>query len=237
MAESEQSYADRTQKSQNLHDACNGLSPAYAAPAGGVTLAAFQGKIDACDELIADVDNATANWRDAVNRRSDVANEIRGTVTNLLAYIKTVPGWKAQYPQAKIFSDAIRGVKTPRKTVTDPQPDEPPARTHQRGGQSYAEIEKSFRGLVNLSLGLGGFAPANAAISAAAISALLSSVTALNEEVSMKESALRETQQLRQAAFYDEDGLAGMFRDVKLNVKGQYGVGSTQWGQVKGMKW
>lgn len=237
MPDSEQSYADRTQKAQNLHDACIGFSPAYSAPSGGVTLAALQSQIDDCDDSIATVDGATADWRDAINRRMDTTDSIRSVVTDLLAYIRTVPAWKASAPQAKIFSDAIRGVKTPRKPVETPEPDTPTPRRNQRGGQSYAEIEKNFRGLVNLAIGLAGFAPSNTAISAGAISALLSSITALNEEVSVKEGALREAQQLRQASFYDTGGLADKFRDVKLTVKGQYGVNSTQWGQVKGMKW
>jgi hypothetical protein len=237
MPESEQSFADRAQKSQVLHDACAGFSPAYAPAPGTITLANVQAKIDAIAELNNDVSGADANWSDAAIRRVETVGLIREAATHLMAYIKSVPAWKARYPKAKQFADDIRGFKAPRKPVPEPAPGEPAVKRVQRGGQSYAEIERNWDALVTLAIALPGYAPSNPLISAATISGHLSAIKAVNKEVALKETVLGEAQKVRHAAYYDEGGLADVFAEVKTNVKGQYGPSSTQWNQIKGMRW
>ena len=144
----------------------------------------------------------------------------------------------ARLPAAKRFADAIRGVKTSRKAPPPPVPGAAAAKERQRGGQSYAELEKNWRGLTSLTAGLTGFAPTDAKIQAGTLNGLLSSLASANQQLPGLEAALSAAQQARMVAFFETDkGLADLFQQVKTSVKGQYGVGSPQWGQVKGVRW
>ena len=238
MPESEASFSDRAQKARDLHAACAGLNPVYTAPPQGVTLAALDLKIIACETLNNAVVGDGSIWSDAAQQRVSTAATIKTTTTQLLSYIKSSTGWKSKYPAAKRFGDAIRGIKHPRKTAAPPAPGATPAKKRSRGGQSYAELETNWRGLVNLAIGLAGFAPTDLKIQTGTVSGLLSTLKGLNGQISGLEAKLSEAQMDRQKAFYQEEsGLEDMFQAVKTTVKGQYGATSSQCAQVKSLTW
>lgn len=238
MADSEKSFSDRAQKARDLHAACAGFTPVYAAPPQGTTLAALDTMIISCETFNNAVEGHDTNWSDAVTQRIGVAKTIKLTSTQLINYIESGPTWKSKFPKAKRFADAIRGIKHPRKPTAPPPPGEPPAKRRERGGQSYAELETNWRGLVALATGLAGYAPMGTEIQLGTINGLLSSIKNLNTTISTLEAALSEAQIERKKAFEAPlTGLAEMFKSVKQTVKGQYGAASTQWAQVKGMNW
>jgi len=151
---------------------------------------------------------------------------------------KSSTAWKSKCPAAKRFADAIRGIKHPRKPAAPPAPGETPAALRQRGGQSYAELETNWRGLVNLASGLPGFAPTDVKIQASTLGGLLSSIKGMNGDISGLEAALSEAQMDRLKAYFkEEEGLEYQFFTIKTTVKGQYGTSSSQWAQVKGSRW
>lgn len=238
MPDSEQSFSDRAQKARDLHAACNKFSPVYSPPPLGVTLGAFMQKIVACEGLNDAVVTHESNWSDGVQQRITTAATIKTTATQLLNYIKSSTAWKSKCPAAKRFADAIRGIKHPRKPAPPPAPGATAAAPRQRGGQSYAELETNWRGLVNLAAGLPGFAPTDAKIQTGTISGLLSTLKGLNGQISSLEAALSEAQMDRQKAYFKaEEGLEFLFTTLKTTVKGQYGTSSSQWAQVKGSRW
>ena len=238
MPDSEKSFSDRAQKARDLHAACAGFAPAYVAPPQGVTLAALDSKITLCENLNNAVVQESSAWSGAVEQRSATAAIIKTTATQLLNYLKSSSAWKSKCPAAKRFADAIRGIKHPRKPAAPPVPGETPATLRQRGGQSYAELETNWRGLVNLAVGLPGFAPSDTKIQAGTLNGLLSSIKGLNGQISGLEAALSEAQLDRLKAYFQaEAGLEFLFATVKTTVKGQYGTGSSPWAQVKGMRW
>ncbi len=238
MPDSEQSFSDRAQKARDLHAACSGFAPVYTPPPLGLTLAAFMQKIIACEALNNAVVAHNANWSDAVEQRITTAGTIKTTATQLLNYIKSSTAWKSKCPAAKRFADAIRGIKHPRKPAAPPVPGETPATLRQRGGQSYAELETNWRGLVNLAVALSGFAPTDVKIQVGTLNGLLSSIKGLNESISGLEAALSEAQMDRQKAYFkEEEGMEFQFTTIKITVKGQYGTSSSQWAQVKGSRW
>lgn len=238
MSDSERSFVDRVQKARSLHDACAGFTPVYAPPPQGVMLPAYFVKITACDAHNNAARDALVPWQEVVEMRSDTADTIKKTTTQLINYIKGSAAWRSKYTAAKRFADAIRGMKPPRKPALPPAPDQPPASQHERGGQSFAELEANWRGLVTLTGGLSGYAPTEVKIQLGTLNGLLSSMHGHNGEFSKKDAALSEAQKDRFKGFLEEDmGLAALFIGVKTNVKGQYGNTSTQWAQVKGLRW
>ena len=238
MPDSEKSFSDRAQKARDLHAACSGFSPVYTPPPLGVTLAAFMQSIIACEALNNAVVVHESNWSDAVEQRINTAATIKTTATQLLNFIKSSTAWKSKCPAAKRFADAIRGIKHPRKPAAPPVPGETPATVRQRGGQSYAELETNWRGLVNLATGLPGFAPTDAKIQAGTLNGLLSDIKGLNGNISGLEAALSEAQMDRLKAYFkEEEGLEFQFTKIKTTVKGQYGTSSSQWAQVKARRW
>jgi len=238
MPDSEKSYVDRAQKSRNLHAACAGYNVAYVPAPQGTSLAVFLGKIVECEGLNNSVEGALDMWSEKVDQRVAVSETIKLTSTQLLAYIESSPAWEAKVPRAKKYANAIRGIKHPRKPLPPTPPGGTPAKRRQRGGQSYAELETNWRGLVNLATGLPGFAPTSVKIQAGTLNGLLSTLRGLNETLPADEEAVSEAQKLRQKAFVETKvGLKARFDSVKQNVKGQYGTDSAEWAQVKGMSY
>lgn len=238
MPDSEQSFPDRAQKGRDLQAACAGLAPAYAPPPGGTTLATFMTKIVACETLNNTVTGNASFWSDSVTQRIAVTRTIKATTTQLINYIKGSSTWKSKLPAAQRYANAIRGMKPPLKPLPPPAPGTPAKKRRERGGQSFAELETNWRGLVTLATGLPGFAPTDEKIQAGTINGLLSSLKNLNDTIPGQEAALSEAQQDRQKAYFEpEFGLEDLFKGVKTTVKGNYGASSSQWAQVKGMKW
>jgi hypothetical protein len=238
MADSEKSFSDRAQKSRQLHDACAGFAPVYAPPAGGTTLGTFMTKIQACETLNNMVTGNGSIWSEAVTQRISVTKTIKATTTQLINFIKGSTTWKSKLPAAQRFANAIRGMKPPPKPLPPPPPGTPPKKRRERGGQSFAELETNWRGLVTLATGLPGFAPTDSKIQASTLNGLLSSIKNLNDTIPGQEAALSESQQDRYKAYFEpEKGLEDLFKNVKTIVKGNYGSTSSQWAQVKGMKW
>jgi len=178
------------------------------------------------------VTGAETAWSDAVVQRIDVARTIKPRTTQLLNYILSSTTWKS----GQAFRQRDPGHQDAAQAAAAAGPAREEKR--ERGGQSYPELESNWRGLVNLATGLPGFAPPDVEIQAGTLNGLLSQLRGLNGSIPALEAALGEAQEDRQKAFYDEEtGLPDRFQQVKTTVKGQYGVGSSQWEQVKGMKW
>lgn len=238
MAESEKSFSDRAQKARGLHDAAEEFAPVYAPPSGGTTLAAFMTKITACEGLNNAVGGNDVVWSDSVTQRITLTKTIKATTTQLINYIKSSSTWKSKLPAAQRYANAIRGMKPPLKPLPPPPPGTPAKKRRERGGQSFAELETNWRGLVTLATGLPGFAPTDLKIQAGTLGGLLSALKGLNDAIPGQEAALSESQQDRFKAFYQPElGLEDLFQSVKTTVKGNYGSTSSQWAQVKGMKW
>jgi len=238
MADSEKSFSDRAQKARGLHDACAGFAPAYAPPPGGTGLAAFMTKITGCETLNNMVAGHDSIWSDSVTQRNTLTKTIKATTTQLINYIKSSTTWKSKLPAAQRYANAIRGMKPPLKPLPPPPPGTPAKKRRERGGQSFAELETNWRGLVTLATALPGFAPTDVKIQGGRVKGLLSTLKGLNDAIPGQEEALSESQQDRYKAFYQPElGLEDLFQSVKTTVKGNYGASSSQWAQVKGMKW
>ena len=243
MANSERSFIDRHQKSVSLVSAAIGFSPAFAPFDNSLTTVNFSTTLTAVATANTAVGTARTDFSNAVQTRLALVQGVPKLTTRIVNYVKSNPSWKVQFPRIKELGDKVRKIKPPLKTATPPapqpgQPTPPPEKPRDRGDGSYAEIAENFKLLVAALNALPGYAPADPEITLATLTALGTQMEANNLTVGAADTALDTAQRTRYALYYDEGtGLADKFAAFKQEVKGQYGQSSTQYAQVKGIKW
>ena len=122
-----------------------------------------------------------------------------------------------------------------------PQPGEPvpPVESSRdRGDGSYVEIAKHMKALEVAINGLSAYMPSNAAITGAALTTLATDLNTNNEAVDTADTNLDKAQRKRFNMYFAKDtGLHDRFIGIKDAVKSQYGQDSTEYAEVKGVRW
>ena len=242
MADSEKSFADRLQKMRNLRDALDTFTPTFSPADPNFSVTSLTTFITTVNGINGDVEASRNSWTNITNQREADVDTAKKRCTQIVNYVKSNAVWKLKFESIKRLCDKVRNIKPKRRPAPVPPP--PPGATpgpasppRDRGDGSYAEIAGNFFALLGALGQLGGYVPPDDAIKLAAITTLSNALTADNGAVSVAEQDLAGTQSLRAEQYYGPAGLAERFAGAKLAVKGQYGVSSPQWGQVKSMRW
>ena len=243
MPNSEKSFINRTQKGQALCTAITGFTPVFT-PADSslspVNFAAFMVTVDSAN---LDVGNARTFYSNAVTARKAASEAAQKLTTRVVNFVASNPAWKLKCPRIKELADKVRAIKSSRKTLPPPTPPPgtpptPPDKAHDRGEGSFAEVAANFKMLATAVNALPGYSVPGTDIDGPALTALAAQLEANNSTVGTTDTALDEAQRARVEIFYaPETGLKDKFQAIKKAVKGQYGQSSTQFAQVKGMRW
>jgi len=86
-------------------------------------------------------------------------------------------------------------------------------------------------------IGLSGYAPPDAKISLATLTAHLTTLSELNQTLPAHAQTLADAIVDRQEAYTGATGLKFVFAGVKTSVKGQYGQSSLPFTSLSGMRW
>ena len=243
MPNSEESFIDRTQKGHAILNAVSGFTPAYSPPDNAINVAKFtlfMNEVDSANEAVATADTAYSN---AVTTRKTASDAAQKLTTRVVNFVAAGPVWKLEFPRIKELADKVRRIKPPRKTPPPPilppgTPPPPPEKPRDRGDGSYAEIAANFKTLAEAVNALVGYSAPGTDIDGPALTALAGQLEGNNGAVGTTDTALDRAQRARVEIFYaPESGLEDKFQAIKKAVKGQYGQSSTQYAQVKGIKW
>ena len=243
MPNSEKSFIDRTQKGQALLNAITGFTPTFTPPDISLNVMNFTAFMVTVDSANNEVANTKTQFTDAVTARKTASDAAQKLATRVVNFVKSNPAWKLKFPRIKELADKVRAIKPPRSTPTPPTPPPgtpptPPEKPRDRGDGSYAEIAANFKTLSVAANALPGYMLPGTDIDGAALTALASQLETNNSAVGTTDTELDEAQRKRVEIFYDPaTGLAAKFAAIKAAVKGQYGQSSTQFAQVKGIKW
>ncbi len=241
MADSERSFRDREGKSQDLGNALEGFTPAYAPADADLSIASFTALVGQAASLNDTVETLSGQYTTNADARATAILAIRAAVTQALSYLKSNKAWKSNCKAAKMAADKLRGVHPPK-----PKPPAPPvggaptpAETKKRnqGQQAFVELAAHLGQFIGVCAGCAGYAPPAPEITLPSLNGLISQLRSANEFLSTLEAQLTTAQQQRVILYYGGNGLAERFQLIKAAVKGQYGQASANYGTVKGMKW
>ena len=231
---SEKSFLDRLQKALSLKGAIETMTPAYAAEDEDFSLASLEAGIDAAEAANTAHDEAEQPWSNAVADRQALVKSLKPLVTQSLAYVQSKTVWKARFLQVKAAADKVRGVSKPTKPAP---PDGTTNKKREQGQRGFMEIAAFFRQYLSRLTKLTGYAPSSENITLASLGALSTQFDALNESIPDLGQTLGDAIADRQKVYDKESGLHYVFLGVKTAVKAQYGQASSEFAQVKGMKW
>ena len=236
MPNSEQSFADRAQKSHALLSALNVFVPVFTPPDSEISIVNFTSFLVTVDSANEEVENTRSFLAAAQVVRKTASDAAQKLTTQIVNYVKSNPAWKVDFSRIKELADKARTIRPKAKQPATPTPT--PQKSRDRGDGSYAEIAQHFKALSAKLSALAGYTPPDANIQSAAIATLAGQLEANNDAVDTKVSDYDKAVEARYALYFEEGtGLAAKFAAIKAAVKGQYGQNSTQFAQVKGMKW
>lgn len=180
------------------------------------------------------VDAARVPYQDKVADRAALVKSLGPLVTQSLAYVKSNTAWAKRYDAIKALADKVRGVKPPRPKAVDPAADK---KTRNSGESSYVEIAAHLKRYLARLEALTGYAPPDAKISIAQLTAQHTTLTELNQSVPTLAQTLADAIADRQETYNGTTGLKACFDGVKVSVKGQYGQTSPQYKSISGERW
>ena len=163
----------------------------------------------------------------------------RGTATSIEKILSPLKGAvEAQFGKTSTESKSIGAlVKSMRSTKLVKLPADPTKGTQEKtisqSERSYGSMIQSFNNLVSSLQQFTGYNPSNTNLKIATLQAAATQITTLNNTVAQRIQTLKTTQTTRYTQYTD---LQDRVQRIKAYVKSQYGVASTEYNLVKGIK-
>jgi len=240
MPNAETTYADRLQRGWQLHAAITTFTPILAPADVRLLPASFSTFLTSLTGLNQDVAGAEGDWKVQVALRVAMVKDVKARAQRALARVKSHADWKMYLPAVKLAVDNLRGYRAPIPKLPPDVSPAPKPRSPRRD-QSYGDIKLLLDKVVAAVARVPGYdATAPEDISSEGLSGLSGQLDELNKLIATKEQALAGAREPRAAA-YDKDlpptlCLHTRMKATKEAVKSQYGSGSPQYLQVKGIK-
>lgn len=234
MAITESTFADRLQRGREMQVATAGFSPAFAPLDASLAPAAFDTFLNGLDTLHTTTGALVTQYSTEVPLRNDMVSTIKRLTAQVLSTIKSNPAWKNHVPAIKSLADKIRGIRPKAPKATPPPPGETPPAPKRRstGEQGYGDIEENFERLIAALGAVAGYTPPATEITIAALTTLANSYAAKNLAMATLFAQLTTSQRDRLDQF---NLLREKMKAIKQAVRGQYGPGSPESGQVGGI--
>jgi hypothetical protein len=240
MATSERSFADRHARAQLLQSTIAGFTPSFTPQDANLSPSAFQSYINGVEAANDAVDDADAVFSPLVESRIQAAEAVKEKALRVKDYVSSNVAWKKYFKSVASAADAVRGYRIAKKSPA-PAPGSPSspatkARQGARSQQGFGDLEKLYGKLV-IQIGkiVGYTAPAGSGLLKADLDALDASYAALNNSIAAAEADLTEAQRIRKDYYDGENGLKEKMKCIKMAVRSQYGINSTQYAAVKGI--
>jgi hypothetical protein len=166
-------------------------------------------------------------------------NAYRGTSASLEKLLSPIKGAvEAQYGKTSIESKSIGSlISGMRASKLIRLPADPTKATEEQtisqSERSYGSIIQSFNNIVSGLQQFAGYNPSNVNLRIASLQAVATNITTLNNTVAQRLQAIKASQTTRNTQYTD---LKDRVQRIKSYVKAQYGMASTEYNMVKGIK-
>lgn len=232
---SENTYADRISRARLLNEATKQFVPAFD-PFDALLKPATQdifidSLVTACDTVNA----LKSDYTSSMEMRINLVKDLKSRSSLVRNFVESVTAYKVYWTALRNVVKKILHYKPPKSTKPVTDGDETAKKKRNRGEQSYADLASLLQNLISLLSGIVGYAPPNAQLTVADLTALQVSLTNLNTEMGSKASKLDIAIVERLELFEGTQGLREKMRATKAAVRSQYGSTSPQYISIKGI--
>jgi DNA repair exonuclease SbcCD ATPase subunit len=220
---------------------CTSYGTTYNPSKASLKIAAMQAQSTAAKNSLTTVNALTPAWKNAVTARVTAFKPLDKLITRANNALKASDTTKEVIDSAQTIVRKLQGRRaTPKKTEEE-------KKAAAANGKEIIEISTSQMSydsrldnldkLIKLLSSVAAYAPNEADLKIAALTALYTDLKAKNLAVINAETPLSNARIARNTTMYKEDvGLVDVATDVKTYIKSVYGATSAQYKQVSSLK-
>lgn len=230
----ERTFADILGRAQQLSSAIASFQPPFAPADLDLNPASFAAFLDSVDVANAKVADRRTSYATKALGRVDLVKEVKARAQRALSYLKSNVAWKRHTESIKPTYEKLRGYRTAKTVV----PSEPPADAEEKrkiktGQQSFADIEGLFAKFYVSLTKVPGYAPTTPEISLLAMNQLDQDLKTLNDDLAGVAAEMAVVIKDRAEAYrvLHDRALA-----IKAAVSAQYGIRSSEYASIKGLR-
>lgn len=231
VSKSERSFGSRIEKAKKLKTFLESFTN-YQPTTGEFSIDGLSQAISYADSLNPEVATLLINYRQLVATRREIyfktSNSIKKLITPINAYNRGTFGKdSAIYLSTNTLVSKIRGEKIKDSKTVD-------SKNNSVSQQSYGSLLLNFQNLINDLESLGSqYDPTNSAIRINNLLTIKNQAETANDNVTIAFAALTPKQDQRLVAFQLLSSKAQRIKDL---VQSQYGIESSEYKLVKGLK-
>lgn len=223
-----------------LTNACTGYGPSYQPTEDRLKLETLNSLHTASAAAQAAVAGPDAAYTRANSERGALYEPLSKLTTRIIRMFKVTKALPNVKDNAKTIADKIRGMNRKRKPGTDtpPAPGETPEdTTHSTSQRSFTMMAENLELLIAILAAEPTYSPAEEDLKVSTLQQLLTDMRTKNNETDLAYQALRTVRTERNRLLYTKGtGLVDTALDVKLYVSAAFGTSSSQFKEIKGLK-
>ncbi len=163
--------------------------------------------------------------------------QIKDRTTRLVNYVGSNSAWDEYFPAVKMAADKVRNYRPKKKAETPPPEGTPAEKKRMTGQQSYGDIDGLFEKVLEALKLVPGYAPAAAEIQLATLDTLKTDFRDANKNVAAKGAATTKAERTRKPLYdAEKNSLRAKMKAIKKATRGQYGVSSAQFAEIRSIR-
>jgi len=234
MPNTEQTFADRFARAQQLQAAVASFNPTFTPADASLTPAAFGTYLTDLATLNDTIAEQRADYSTQAGERAAVLAEVKSRSQRAMSYLKSNAAWARHAEAAKLIYDKLRGYRT----AATPAPSVPAATVEAKkkiksGQQSFADVEGLFTKFISALKKVPGYAPPAPELALPGLTTLAEAFTDKNDALAELAAGLAPLVKDRLARY---DDLTDKAQAIKAAASAQYGPKSSEFLSIKGLK-
>jgi len=233
---SEVGHAKNAANFQDLIAFVNGYGATYNPSKNSLQLPQLEALYTQANTNLNGVVNKDTAYNNAVNDRVISFDGLRSLSTRLVNALDTTNASDEKVDDAKGFNRKMQGQRASKKEEPI-DPNQPAPKTISSSQQSYDQMIQHFDGMISVLASEPSYTPNETDLQIATLQTKLQELKDSNEKVAVAYTEVSNARIARDKTLYDDDiGLVDTASDVKKYVKSVFGATSSEFGQIKGIK-
>lgn len=234
---SETGHAKNVTNFQNLIAFVTGYGATYSPSKNALKLPQLIALKAEADTKLADVVAKNTAYNNKVNERQTVFDGLKSLSTRLVNALQTTDASDQIIKDAKGFNRKMQG-KRASATATNPtDPNTPAPNIISSSHQSYSQQIQHLAGLISVLESEPSYAPNEADLQVATLTAKLNELTTKNNAVATSFANISNSRIARNKTLYNTEGsVFDVASEVKKYIKSIYGAASPEFALVKGIE-
>lgn len=235
---SETGHAKNAANFEDLISFCTGYGASYNPNKASIKLPALNTLFTSAKNSLDTLTAASPAYTNAVNSREIAFEPLSRLVTRIINSLDSSDVPAQTVADAKTYARKIQGKRAKPKQQDDPNTPEDESQNSISASQmSYDNRIFNFNKLIQLLASQPAYAPNEADLTTASLSALYTTLNTLNTTVVNTFTPISNARIARDTILYTQTtGLVDIAADVKKYIKSVFGAASPQYKQISGIK-